>query len=94
MFLEGELFVDEFKLYLRQLGFSFLNILYIYNKHTFILKLCKLFYLSVLMHLACACLPDGSDSSLCDSSTGQCSCLPGVNGQRCEQCMVGNTETH
>ena len=48
--------------------------------------------LFLLMHLACACLPDGSDSSLCDSSTGQCSCLPGVNGQRCEQCMVGNTE--
>ena len=38
---------------------------------------------------ACDCLPNGSDIGLCDSTTGQCSCLPGVSGERCEQCMVG-----
>ena len=27
---------------------------------------------------------------LCDSGSGQCLCLPGVNGLSCTQCLVGS----
>ena len=36
----------------------------------------------------CDCFEDGSDNSLCNNTTGQCSCLEGVGGQSCDQCQV------
>ena len=40
----------------------------------------------------CECLEAGSDSSLCNATTGQCSCLEGVAGQSCDQCQVSQHE--
>ncbi|XP_037318073.2 netrin-4 [Pungitius pungitius] len=43
----------------------------------------------------CSCHPLGSTpfhlagGSLCDPSSGNCICKPGVDGARCERCMVG-----
>ena len=48
-----------------------------------------------LSRTACDCNVPGSEGTVCDSATGQCSCLPGVNGLRCEQCLVSeHTHTH
>ncbi len=42
-----------------------------------------------LIPLACGCNPTGSESSVCDTTIGQCSCLPNVSGMRCDQCQLG-----
>ena len=36
----------------------------------------------------CDCEGAGSQSELCDRTTGQCPCLEGVGGQSCDQCQV------
>ena len=38
----------------------------------------------------CNCDDEGSATSLCDSDSGQCTCLEGVGGVRCDQCQVHN----
>jgi len=35
---------------------------------------------------SCDCLSKGSQHLVCDKATGQCPCLPGVIGQKCDQC--------
>ena len=40
--------------------------------------------------VACECNPIGSASSMCDHMTGQCPCLPNVEGTRCDQCSLGH----
>lgn len=37
----------------------------------------------------CACDPTGSESSLCATLGGQCSCKPNVVGRRCDKCAPG-----
>ena len=36
---------------------------------------------------SCNCDPIGSSTGACDEDSGQCECLPGVTGQRCDQCL-------
>ena len=37
----------------------------------------------------CECDSLGSVYSQCDQRTGQCTCRPGVEGQKCDQCAPG-----
>ena len=37
---------------------------------------------------ACQCSKKGSINDVCDVTTGQCQCYPGVTGLNCDQCMV------
>ncbi|XP_045065333.1 agrin-like isoform X3 [Coregonus clupeaformis] len=37
----------------------------------------------------CQCNPYGSYKGTCDPSSGQCSCKPGVGGQKCDRCDPG-----
>ncbi|XP_053280013.1 agrin isoform X2 [Pleuronectes platessa] len=37
----------------------------------------------------CQCNPYGSYKGTCDPATGQCSCKPGVGGQKCDRCEPG-----
>ncbi|XP_075882651.1 agrin [Nelusetta ayraudi] len=37
----------------------------------------------------CQCNPYGSYKGTCDPSSGQCSCKPGVGGQKCDRCEPG-----
>lgn len=38
----------------------------------------------------CACHPEGSQSPFCNQLTGQCICVPGAYGQRCDHCLPGH----
>jgi len=40
---------------------------------------------------ACNCDPIGSKSTQCNRDTGQCDCLEGVDGVRCNRCKRGFT---
>lgn len=42
-----------------------------------------------LLSSACQCSQEGSYGSSCDPVSGQCPCLPGVVGQRCDRCASG-----
>lgn len=37
----------------------------------------------------CDCFAEGSDSSVCDSTDGQCLCKPRYSGQKCDECAEG-----
>ncbi|XP_037819776.1 laminin subunit alpha-1-like [Lucilia sericata] len=37
----------------------------------------------------CDCFSEGSDSSVCDSTDGQCLCKPRYSGQKCDECAEG-----
>lgn len=37
----------------------------------------------------CDCHAEGSDSSVCDSTNGQCLCKPRFGGQKCDTCSEG-----
>ncbi|XP_068459754.1 netrin-4-like [Clinocottus analis] len=47
---------------------------------------------------ACSCHPVGSvlsgGSALCNPSSGECTCKPGVGGPRCDSCMLGYWGLH
>ncbi|KAI9540730.1 hypothetical protein NQZ68_038042 [Dissostichus eleginoides] len=47
---------------------------------------------------ACSCHPVGSvlsgGSTLCNPSSGECTCKPGVGGPRCDSCMLGYWGLH
>ena len=36
---------------------------------------------------ACECDSNGSKTSVCNKATGKCQCLPGVGGDKCDQCL-------
>jgi hypothetical protein len=40
-------------------------------------------------HPACQCSALGSYPMPCSPVTGQCECLPGITGQRCDRCLSG-----
>uniref|UniRef100_A0A8C3J9R7 Laminin subunit beta-1 n=1 Tax=Calidris pygmaea TaxID=425635 RepID=A0A8C3J9R7_9CHAR len=42
-----------------------------------------------LLHSACQCDPQGSLSSVCDPSGGQCQCRPNIVGRQCDRCAPG-----
>ncbi|XP_029774556.1 laminin subunit beta-1 [Suricata suricatta] len=51
-----------------------------------------IFSISALLHqtgLACECDPQGSLSSVCNPSGGQCECRPNVVGRTCDRCAPG-----
>ncbi|XP_069485257.1 laminin subunit beta-1 [Ambystoma mexicanum] len=55
---------------------------------------CKniIFSISSLLHegaLACQCDPQGSLSSVCEPSGGQCQCRPNIVGRKCDRCVPG-----
>ena len=39
----------------------------------------------------CDCDPQGSAQSQCDRRTGQCVCLLGISGYKCDRCDRGTT---
>ncbi|KAG5453348.1 Agrin, partial [Clonorchis sinensis] len=43
--------------------------------------------------IACSCHPDGSVSTNCDQTSGQCDCRPGVVGRQCSICPDGGYVT-
>lgn len=49
------------------------------------------FFLFPLLALpgTCHCNPYGSYKGTCDPVTSQCSCKPGVGGQKCDRCEPG-----
>lgn len=53
----------------------------------------SLIVLSSLFCAACSCHPVGSVRSaggpLCNPSSGECTCKPGVEGPHCDSCMMG-----
>lgn len=48
-----------------------------------------LLILILLLHAECKCVPGTSNSTECDFITGQCSCVSGVGGRSCDQCLMG-----
>uniref|UniRef100_A0A663LN77 Laminin subunit beta-1 n=1 Tax=Athene cunicularia TaxID=194338 RepID=A0A663LN77_ATHCN len=44
---------------------------------------------NAFLHSACQCDPQGSLSSVCDPSGGQCQCRPNVVGRQCDRCAPG-----
>lgn len=44
----------------------------------------------VLCFPACQCSREGSVSTICDSTTGQCPCREGTHGPRCDRCQPGH----
>ena len=38
---------------------------------------------------ACGCHPDGSASYQCNQTTGECPCMIGIGGAKCNQCARG-----
>lgn len=67
---------------------------------TFDLYLCSSTHANAasLPSAACSCDPLGSvlsgSSPLCDPSSGECTCKPGVGGARCDRCMLGYWGLH
>lgn len=59
---------------------------------------CGPLVLSPLSSAACSCHPVGSvlsgGSTLCNPSSGECTCKPGVGGPRCDSCMLGYWGLH
>ena len=49
------------------------------------------FYPSLFSSTACDCDPRGSESMQCDKRTGQCQCVAGVTGYKCDRCARGTT---
>lgn len=44
---------------------------------------------NAFLRSACQCDPQGSLSSVCDPSGGQCQCRPNVVGRQCDRCAPG-----
>ena len=54
-------------------------------------ELCEVGYFGNATDQACQlcdCDDTGSVNSLCDRNSGQCSCLDGIGGLRCDRCEV------
>lgn len=46
-------------------------------------------HVAVFSSGTCQCNVYGSYKGTCDPATGQCSCKPGVGGQKCDRCEPG-----
>ena len=46
-----------------------------------------------LFKTECECIVESSQTAQCDRATGQCACLPGIAGYRCDACNRGTTGT-
>lgn len=60
------------------------TILYVINlyKLQYIHSLC----FSVVLECVCSILGTNKSAGFCDAKTGQCPCLPNVNGSSCDEC--------
>lgn len=74
-------------LFRANVNFSFLAlIVFVYTIFYFV----HLFPL-LSLHSACDCNGQGSADMQCDRRTGQCVCLTGISGYKCDRCDRGTT---
>lgn len=43
------------------------------------------------IYVECECNPDGSEALQCDPVNGQCPCVEGITGLKCDRCDRGTT---
>ena len=51
------------------------------------------FKLTHCLNVGCECSLSGSQSNQCEKSTGNCVCIPGISGVKCDRCARGFTGT-
>ena len=58
----------------------------IYNIRVHVIYFCRFYNMTANGCTTCGCDPDGSGGSLCDVTTGACTCKPRVQGDKCDTC--------
>lgn len=86
------LFSILFLYYVKQLEFVYLSVILSQCK-SFMFCINCFFHLFPLLSLpsACDCNGQGSADMQCDRRTGQCVCLTGISGYKCDRCDRGTT---